>query len=286
MRSNVPAFQLVAPGTLDLALQMISSEPGVWKPFAGGTDLMVLFEAGKLTHERFVSIWQLDELRGIEVDDEYVRIGALTTYAEIRANEIMQKEFPMLCRAAAETGGLAIQNRGTLGGNIVNGSPAADSPPALLVYEAELELISTKCVRLVPYTGFHLGYKKMDLREDELVQAIRIPRAISGWRHQYRKVGTRKAQAISKVCFAAAALMDGDKIKDVRFAMGSVAPMVVRCSHAEAALRGGPVSTATIKNAKAALSRDITPIDDIRSTFRYRQMVAENLLEDFLESLH
>ncbi len=285
MRSNVPAFKLVAPKTLDLALQMISSEPGVWKPFAGGTDLMVLFEAGKLTHERFVSIWQLDELRGIEVDDEYVRIGALTTYAEIRANEIMQKEFPMLCRAAAETGGLAIQNRGTLGGNIVNGSPAADSPPALLVYEAELELISTKSVRLVPYTGFHLGYKKMDLREDELVQAIRIPRAISGWRQQYRKVGTRKAQAISKVCFAAAVLMDGKQIKDIRFAMGSVAPMVVRCSHAEAALRGGPVSTATIKDAKAALSMDITPIDDIRSTFRYRQMVAENLLEDFLESL-
>jgi len=285
MRSNVPAFQLVAPKTLDLALQMISSEPGVWKPFAGGTDLMVLFEAGKLTHERFVSIWQLDELRGIEVDDEYVRIGALTTYAEIRADEIMQKEFPMLCQAAAETGGLAIQNRGTLGGNIVNGSPAADSPPALLVYEAELELISTKSVRLVPYTGFHLGYKKMDLREDELVQAIRIPRAISGWRQQYRKVGTRKAQAISKVCFAAAALMDGDTIKDVRFAMGSVAPMVVRCSHAEAALRGGPVSTATIKDAKAALSTDITPIDDIRSTLRYRQMVAENLIEDFLESL-
>jgi CO/xanthine dehydrogenase FAD-binding subunit len=232
-----------------------------------------------------VSIWQLDELKGIEVNDELVRLGALTTYAEIRANEIMQKEFPMLCRAAAETGGLAIQNRGTLGGNIVNGSPAADSPPALLVYEAELELISTKSVRLVPYTGFHLGYKKMDLREDELVQAIRIPRAISGWRQQYRKVGTRKAQAISKVCFAAAVLMDGDKIKDVRFSMGSVAPMVVRCSHAEAALRGRPVSTATIKDAKAALSMDITPIDDIRSTFRYRQMVAENLLEDFLESL-
>jgi CO/xanthine dehydrogenase FAD-binding subunit len=285
MRSNVPAFQLVAPRTLDLALQMISSEPGVWKPFAGGTDLMVLFEAGKLTHERFVSIWQLDELRGIEVEDEYVRIGALTTYAEIRANEIMQKEFPMLCRAAAETGGLAIQNRGTLGGNIVNGSPAADSPPALLVYEAELELISTKSVRLIPYTGFHLGYKKMDLREDELVQVIRIPRAISGWRQQYRKVGTRKAQAISKVCFAAAVLMDGKNVKDVRIAMGSVAPMVVRCSHAEAALRGGPVSTATIKDAKTSLSRDISPIDDIRSTFRYRQMVAENLLEDFLESL-
>src|SRR6266404_8124915 len=155
MRSNVPAFKLVAPRTLDLALQMISSEPGVWKPFAGGTDLMVLFEAGKLTHERFVRIWQLDELRGIEVDDEYVRIGALTTYAEIRANEIMQKEFPMLCRAAAETGGLAIQNRGTLGGNIVNGSPAADSPPALLAYDAELKLISVNSSRWVRYQDFH-----------------------------------------------------------------------------------------------------------------------------------
>src|SRR5881394_3344488 len=110
MRANVPDFRLVAPRTLDGALHLFSSEPGVWMPFAGGTDLMVLFESGKLQHRSFVSILQLDELKGIEVDPDFVRIGALTTYSEIRSNSVLQAEFPMLCQAAAETGGIAIQN--------------------------------------------------------------------------------------------------------------------------------------------------------------------------------
>ena len=144
----------------------------------------------------------------------------------------------MLARAAAETGGVATQNRGTLGGNIANASPAADSPPALLVYDAELELISVRGSRRVPYDRFHTGYKKMDLAADEIIRSITIPRGRRGWIESYRKVGTRKAQAISKICFAAAADLDGGVVRDVRLALGSVAPTVVRCAHAEAALRG------------------------------------------------
>src|SRR5207302_991065 len=155
----------------------------------GATDVMVLFEAGKLAHRRWISIRGLAELRGIEVARENLTIGALTTYTDVRGSAILATEFPMLGAAAELTGGIATQNRGTLGGNIANASPAADSPPALLAYDAELELISARGQRRIPYTGFHQGYKKMDLREDELIFKIHLPRPQSRWRSHYRKVG-------------------------------------------------------------------------------------------------
>ena len=159
----------------------------------------------------------------------------MTTYSQIQQNDVLRAEFPMLCEAASLTGAVAIQNRGTLGGNIANASPAADSLPALLVYEAELELISSAGTRVVPYTNFHTGYKTTVMREDELIRAIRLPRATATWKQHLRKVGTRKAQAISKVCIAAMAQMDGDNIRDIRIAFGSVAPTPVRATKTEAA---------------------------------------------------
>ncbi|MDT5122577.1 MAG: hypothetical protein QOC96_2059 [Acidobacteriota bacterium] len=263
----------------------LADERGAWKPFAGGTDLMVLFEAGKLLHKKFVNIWNLPELRGIEVTTEHVTLGALTTYTEVQANETLQEEFPMLCQAASETGGLAIQNRGTLGGNIANASPAGDSPPALLVYDAELELVSARGSRFVPYHGFHTGYKQMLMRADELIKSIRLPRRTETRHHYYRKVGTRKAQAISKICFAGVAQMNGDQIRDVRIALGSVAPVVVRCQKTEDVLRNQKVDATTVSAARAELAREISPIDDIRSTANYRLQVALNVLEDFLTNL-
>jgi len=170
---------------------------GAWKPFAGGTDLMVLFEAGKLAHKRFVSIWNLPELRGISESPEALTIGAASTYADIRRHPTIARQFPLLQRAAAETGSIATQNRGTLGGNIANASPAADSPPALLVYDAELEIISARGARWLPYHGFWSGYKKIHLQSDELIRTIRLPRSFGDWKQYYRKVGTRRAQAIS-----------------------------------------------------------------------------------------
>src|SRR5437870_8191782 len=139
MRAYVPSYQLVSPRTLSEALEALTQSNGAWQPFAGGTDLMVLLEAGKLPHKNYVNIRDLAELRGIEVTNTHVTLGALTTYTEVREHAILKTEFPMLCQAAKETGGIAIQNRGTLGGNIINASPAADSPPALLAYDAELE---------------------------------------------------------------------------------------------------------------------------------------------------
>jgi CO/xanthine dehydrogenase FAD-binding subunit len=283
MRSFIPQFELTTPKTLTDALALLAREPGQWKPFAGGTDLMVLLDAGKLTQQRFLNIWRLKELHGISESPKHATLGSLTTYTEVQRSATLQQEFPLLCRAAAETGSVATQNRGTLGGNIANASPAADSPPALLVYDAELELVSARGARWVPYVQFHKGYKLMDLAPDELIARIRLPRARSGWKQYYRKVGTRSAQAISKVCFAGAARRDNARIADVRIALGSVAPTPLCCVQTEKFLRAtGALTPAAVKKAQEILAGEIAPIDDFRSTAKYRRRVACNLLAEFL----
>src|SRR6266508_5149890 len=188
MRTFIPNYQLITSKSLSDALSLLAREPGTWQPFAGGTDLMVLLEAGKLPHKNYLNIWNLAELRGIAVTTDHVTLGALATYTEIQSNPILREEFPMLCQAASETGGLAIQNRGTIGGNIANASPAADSPPALLAYDAELELTSRRGARWAPYAGCHTGYKTTQLAADELITRIRIPRR-ERRAQLYRKVG-------------------------------------------------------------------------------------------------
>lgn len=283
MRAYLPAYELRAPRSLSEALSLLEREPGVWKPFAGGTDLMVLFQAGLLTHKKFLSLWHLRELRGIEVTAEHVALGALTTYTQVLAHPILQQEFPLLCQAARETGGVATQNRGTLAGNIANGSPAADSPPALLVYDAELELIWARGSRWVPYGSFHTGYKQMNLEPHEIIHRIRLPRTDKSRRQYYRKVGTRRAQAISKVCFAGQAELAGDEIQDIRIALGSVAPTAIRCVKTEAVLRRQKLDPGLIRTAKEVLAHEISPIDDFRSSAAYRRRVSVNLLEEFLQ---
>src|SRR5688572_28220199 len=257
MRAYVPSYQLTTPASLDEVLALLGGEPGVWKPFAGGTDLMVLMEAGKLPHRNYVNIWPLRELRSINVADDHVTLGALTTYTDVQNHPVLRDEFPMLSQAASETGGLAIQNRGTLGGNIVNASPAADSPPALLAYDAELELVSSTGSRWIPYQDFHTGYKQFIMRADELLTRIRLPRTTSGLHQYYRKVGTRKAQAISKVCLAATARLRDQTIQDLRLAYGSIAPIPLRCVKTESDLRGTSLGEDAIAKAKSELAREI-----------------------------
>ena len=160
MRSDPADFQLVAPASLQAVVSLLAEEPGAWLPIAGGTDVMVQYAAGKLSARKLVSIWNLPELRRIEVLSDEIRIGAACTYTDLREHEIVKREFPLLASAAGWTGGIANQNRGTLGGNIVNASPAADSLPALLAYEAELILVSVRGERRIPYLDFHTGYKK------------------------------------------------------------------------------------------------------------------------------
>src|SRR5262249_19434867 len=209
-------YDLVAPGSLQAVVSLLAREPGKWLPIAGGTDIMVQHAAGTLPSRKLVSIWNLPELRHIEMLPHELQIGAGCTYTDLREHETVVAEFPLLASAARWTGGIANQNRGTLGGNIVNASPAADSLPALLVYEAELILVSLRGERRIPYAGFHTGYKKMQLGPDELIQAICLPRRFSEYLAYTRKVGARNAQAISKVCMAALGRLAEKAVQDAR----------------------------------------------------------------------
>jgi CO/xanthine dehydrogenase FAD-binding subunit len=285
MKSYVPDYDLVAPESLDEVLRLIAREPGVWRPIAGGTDLMVLFEAGKLPYRKLLSLARIGQLRGFTASDSHVTLGGLTTYSEIQRNEIMRHEFPLLVKAASWTGAVATQNRGTLAGNIANGSPAADSPPALLVYDAEIGLLSERDVRWAPYMSYHTGYKTSVMELDEVIAHISLPRTTSGCRQYLRKVGTRQAQAIAKVALAGLARMNGGAVERIRIALGSVAPMPIRCFQTENVLAGRLLDRSAIEDAKVAIAAEIAPIDDIRSTVDYRRRVTVNLLEEFLESL-
>jgi CO/xanthine dehydrogenase FAD-binding subunit len=243
---------------------------------------MVLLESGKLPPAKYVNIWGLRELQGITVTPREISVGAVTAYTDVLSHPVLRTEFPLLCAAARQTGGVATQNRGTLGGNVANASPAADTPPALLVYDAELELLSARGARRVRYDCFHFGYKVMDLAPGEIINRIILPRRHTEWRQTYRKIGTRSAQAISKICFAAAMDLDGTRVRDVRIALGSVAPTVVRGARAESTLRGRHLDADLAAAASTALALDIAPVDDLRSTARYRLRVAQNLLIQFL----
>ncbi|HKA86721.1 MAG TPA: FAD binding domain-containing protein [Haliangiales bacterium] len=275
MRPFLAEYELVPGGSFDAVLALLGE--GDFRPLAGGTDVMVMLAAGKLSHRRWVNVWGVPELRGLEVTPEAVTLGALTTYTEIRRSEVLRREFPMLVQAAAETGGWAIQNRGTVGGNIANASPAADSPPALLAYGATIELRSRAGARWVDYAAYHTGYKQTILAPGEIVARVRLPRAQGERVHYYRKVGPRRAQAISKVCFAGCADLAGGRVAAARIALGGVAPIVARCPAAEAAVVAG--------DPGAVLGADIAPIDDVRSSARYRRRIAENLLGEFRRAI-
>jgi CO/xanthine dehydrogenase FAD-binding subunit len=285
MRSHPAEYELLAPGSLQGVVALLAREPGEWLPIAGGTDVMVQYAAGTLSARRLVSIWNLAELGGIEVSAEEVRIGAGCTYSEIRGHEVVEREFSLLAAAAGWTGSIANQNRGTLGGNIVNASPAADSLPALLVYEAELMLVSAHGERRVPYLGFHTGYKKMGLAPYELIRAVCLPRWYAGYVAYSRKVGARNAQAISKVCVAALGKAAGGVVEDVRIAAGSVAPVPLRLVETERVVRGQRVDSELMALARKTAAGEIRPIDDIRSNAGYRAAVTGNLVAEFLGRL-
>jgi CO/xanthine dehydrogenase FAD-binding subunit len=285
MRSRPSEYELVAPGKLSTVLDLLAKEPGVWMPIAGGTELMVQYGAGRLPARKLVSLWGLPELRYIESSAEGVLIGAGCTYSDLRKDPVVARELPLLAQAASWTGSIANQNRGTLGGNIVNASPAADSLPALMVYEAELLLVSVRGTRRVPYVEFHTGYKRTKLAADEIIHAIALQPRFTGYHGYSRKVGTRNAQAIAKLCLAGLGKISGNKIEDVRLAIGSMAVTPVRLRRAEEALLGQPYSPVLISEARQALESEVAPIDDIRSSALYRLHVAGNLLQEFIEGL-
>ena len=268
MRTAISSLDVRSASTVRDALEMLSAEGRT--PIAGATDLFVALNFGTLTPRHFVDIWRIEELRRINIDGAALVIGALVTYTDLIRSPLVAARLPMLVEASRLVGGPQIQNRGTIGGNVANASPAGDSLPILSAVDATVVLRSTAGERRVPFNELYTGYRESVRRSDELIVAIEIP-PVRG-RQWFRKVGTRAAQAISKVVIAG--VRDGG---NMRLALGSVAPTVVRARRAEAALAEGR----SIDEAAEALRADITPIDDIRSTADYRRLVSANLVRRF-----
>ena len=268
MRTALSPLELLEPRTLKEALRMLRDE-GPLVALAGCTDVYVNLNFGILPRKRFLNLWGLEELRGIGMRNGMLSIGALATYTQIIASPLVRRRLPMLAAASREIGGVQIQNRGTLGGNVANGSPAGDSLPVLAAADAVLVLASAGGSRRVPFNSFYTGYRKSVLASDELIAAIEVPK-VPG-RQWFRKVGTRAAQAISKVVMAAV------RDESPRIALGSVAPTVIRLPRTEAVLANG----GSIQEARRVLESEIAPIDDIRSTAEYRRRVSGNLLARF-----
>ncbi len=285
MRGNAESHELIAAASLPEALALLAESPGRWTPIAGGTEIMVAHAAGRLRAPRLLSLWGLSELGRIEVTPEWITIGGGVTFGQIRRQAAIAENFPLLAQAAGWIGAIANQNRATIAGNIVNGSPAADAPPALMAYDAEIELVSESETRRLPYSEFHLGYKQSVLRPQELVLALHLPRRFGQHRQYLRKVGTRRAMAITKVALAGTSILETGTITEIRLAAASVADRPVRLLATEASLLGQPLTEKTISAAKQALRGEIKPIDDIRSTAAYRRQVAVNLLDEFLHEL-
>jgi CO/xanthine dehydrogenase FAD-binding subunit len=273
MQGTVAGRDLLQPRSLADAVKMLSNE-GPLVPMAGCTDLYVALNFGTLRPTRFLNLWGLDALRGIEVRGGMLRIGALTTYTDIIRSGVIRRRLPMLAAAAREIGGVQIQNRGTIGGNVANASPAGDTLPVLLAADAIVMLRSVAGMRRVPMTAFYTGYRQTVARPDELIVGFEIP-AVRGLQW-FRKVGTRAAQAIAKIVVAGV----WDRARagaGPRLAMGSVAPTPLRLRHTEQALGNG----AALAEAQEMLQREIAPIADLRSTAEYRRQVAANLLAQF-----
>ncbi|MGH7562434.1 MAG: FAD binding domain-containing protein [Gemmatimonadales bacterium] len=268
MRTALDRLELREPRTLAEALRLLRDEEGL-VPVAGGTDIYVGLNFGTLPATRFLNLWRVGSLHRIAVTGDVLRIGALATYTALIRSRHVRQRLPMLVQAAREVGGIQIQNRGTVGGNIANASPAGDTLPVLAVADAVVILRSATGERRVPFGEFYTGYRETVRRPEELIEAVEIPRvAGTQW---FRKVGTRVAQAISKVVMAAV------RTAAPRLALGSVGPTVVRLPRTEAALASG----ADIEEAVRILEAEIRPIDDVRSTAAYRRGVSGNLLRRF-----
>ena len=269
---------VTSPRTLADAYAALAEAPT--RPIAGGTDLMVAL-TGELgpPPDRVLDLWHLDELRGIALDGDGVSLGALTTYTEIRRSAVCREHLPALVEAAATIGAAQIQNRGTLGGNIANASPAGDTLPVLLALDADIVCGSVRGERSVPAEAFWTGYRTTALALDELVVRVRIPLAL-GRETRFRKIGTRRAQSISKVVLALSWHDAGRDAPwtDVRLGLGSVAPTPIRAHQAEAALEGHPPTPETADRAAETLAAELNPIDDVRSTAEYRRLVAARVL--------
>jgi xanthine dehydrogenase small subunit len=268
----------VRPKDLAEALEARAAH-GDWLVLAGGTDALVS-ASHRPEPPGILDLWRLPALGGVRVEGGSIVLGAGATWLEVQRDPSVQQHLPILALAAREIGALQIQARGTVGGNIANSSPVGDSLPVFLALEAELELASVRGTRRLPYHQFCTGYRKTLLAADELITAVHVPVPSPWVRLRWRKVGTRRAQSISKVMGAAAIHMDGDTIARAVVALSAVAERPIRIAAVEAAVAGLPLAQAA-EAARAAMAGAISPISDLRSSKDYRLQVAENLVARF-----
>jgi len=267
----------LSPRSLAEALRCLGDEPGLL-PVAGCTDLMVTEPLRRAGWERVLDLLSVPELRGIREVPGGLEIGATTTFSEIRRSPAVARSFPALVQAASQVGGWQIQNRATLGGNVANASPAGDSLPVLLALEATVVCAGPAGLREVPYAEFHVGYRKTALLPGEIVARLRLSFPPPGSVQAFRKVGTREAQAISKVAVAMVGRVEEGRVAELRLAAASVAPTPVRLRRAEEAARGLPAGAETAALAGRAAAEEVTPIDDVRSTADYRRFALERVV--------
>ncbi|MCI0525056.1 MAG: xanthine dehydrogenase family protein subunit M [Acidobacteria bacterium] len=281
-----PDSLVVSPASLDEAYEYMAEFGSHAKIIAGGTDLMVLMNGGQLDHKEFIDIWRLNELRGVSDEGETIRIGALTTFTQLIKSPLIQRHIPALAAASRTIGAIQIQNRGTIGGNIVNASPAGDSLPVLAAFDAEVEIGSIRGVRRAGFNHFYSGYRKTVMEPDEILLAIRSRKLKPNERSFFFKVGARRAQAISKIVIAVNAEITGDVINSIKIGLGSVAPTVIRAIQTESLLTNASLSETNIDQARNAISLEVAPITDVRSTEHYRRQITGNALAKILRSLN
>ncbi|MBU0505865.1 MAG: xanthine dehydrogenase family protein subunit M [bacterium] len=269
---------------LSQALDYRKEHP-TYKLLAGGTDLCVLMNSGIIKPEGLISIWGLDELKQITEEGDVISIGALVTHSAVAQSGMIQKHIPVLGKACLTVGARQIQNRGTIGGNIMNASPAGDTLPVLLAYDATIEVSNTQGSRQIPFTEFYTGYRQTALKEDEMVTRILIKKPNQGEKADFIKIGTRKAQAISKVMACFRMQTQDDVITSFQAAYGSVAAIPVRVTALEEFLVGEKLEEKTIEEAIQITKDNLNPIDDIRSTADYRKHVCGVMVKRFLVTL-
>ncbi|HEV8578234.1 MAG TPA: FAD binding domain-containing protein [Thermoanaerobaculia bacterium] len=265
------------PRTLDETLRRLAEDPAL-VPTAGCTDLMVRGPEALHRMDRVIDLLGVSELRGIREIDGALEIGATTSFSEIRRSPAVRAAFPALAMAASVVGGWQIQNRATLGGNMANASPAGDSLPVLLALDAVVVAASSRGLREIPYAEFHTGYRKTALQPGEIVASVRLPYLPKGAVQAFRKVGTREAQAISKIVVAMTGCIDDGRIAELRLAAGSVAPVPVRLRAAESAAIGMAPGAEAAEATGRAAAGEVTPIDDVRSTAEYRRFALERVV--------
>jgi CO/xanthine dehydrogenase FAD-binding subunit len=274
----------VRPRSLDEALRRLGEAPDLL-PVAGCTDLMVADPLSRARMERVIDLTGVPELQGVREVPGGLEIGAATPFSVLRRSAALREAFPALAAAAAEIGGWQIQNRATLGGNVANASPAGDSLPVLLALGAVVVCAGPAGAREVPYDEFHTGYRKTALARGEIIVRLRLPSPPAGAVQAFRKVGTREAQAISKVVVAMLARVEGGQIAELRLAAGSVAPTPVRLRRAEEAAMGRAPGEETASAAGRAAAAEVSPIDDVRSTAAYRSFALERVVRRLLLGL-